>query len=758
MRTMKPVLLGATSACALFAAGVAVAQDTPPGAVGAPPVGGEVQSVGDIVVTATKQAVSVQSVPVTVNVVTAEQVEKQAVLKFEDIATLTPGLSLTNRDGRQQQASVRGVAADLDAGSTSTVDIYFNETVLDAATAFQSIYDVGQIEVVRGPQGTLRGRASPSGAILITTRRPSFSGVDGQVSATVTDNGVQNYQAAVGGPISDTLAVRIAGLYDEGDDNGVKAINAGRESGHETWSGRGTVSWRPTETFSADLVYQHMKSDSDTYYAVYGSDWQGEYSIFDRVNLQEGPTSFSNESDLITLGATYDFGVDQRLSYIGGYQNTQFDTSRDQDIANAIPGLQYTQDIQIGNENWSHELRLERRGDHFWTYMFGAYYSNSETEADVNVPLAGLVQVGENQSKSLGLFTNHAFNLTEADVFQVGLRYSKTENEGVTTSTVGGVPTVTNSESEYDAVTGSVSYQHFFNDDLMAYISYGRGYRPGGRNDDATAFYLPSEIWDFDEETSDSYEVGLKSRFFDRRLTVNLTAYNQTFNNFIGRLNGIACTGAPSASGLGYATQDGTATGTDCNANFTFNGDGVSRGAEVELRAVITPDWTANFNLAYTDAHFDNALIPCNDFNGDGTPDIDGVRRIQQGRNVSLCESSGSLGALPEWSFSAGSEYVRPVGRFEGFVRGLVNYSGEVTTLNTGYTADAYTLANLFVGVRDPQLGWEFTVFAKNLFDHEQQLTEEGSGSLFGVPSGYRFGTLTQPREIGFTLRYSFGS
>lgn len=755
MKSAKPILMAAASAIGLFAAGAALAQETPPSAEGAPQETEPVATVGDIVVTATKQAASVQTVPVTVNVVTAEQVEKQAILEFKDIATLTPGLSLTNRDGRQQQASVRGVAADLDAGSSATVDIYFNETVLDAATAFQSIYDVGQIEVVRGPQGTLRGRASPSGAILITTRRPSFSGIDGQVSATITDNGVQNYQGAVGGPISDTLAVRVAALYDEGDDSGVKAINAGRESGHETWSGRGSLSWRPTDAFSADLVYQHMESDTDSYFAVYGSDYQGDFSIEDRVNLQEGPSTFANESDLLTLGAIYDFGADQRLSYIGGYQNTQFDTFRDQDIANAIPGLQYTQDIAIGNENWSHELRLERRGQHFWTYMLGAYYSTSETTSDVNIPIAALVQLGEQETKNIGLFTNHAFNLTERDVFQVGLRYSRTENDSVTDSSLAGVTTAS---SEYDAVTGSASYQHFFNDDLMAYASYGRGFRPGGRSEDSTAPFLPSEVWDYEEETSDSYEIGLKSRLFDRRLTLNLTAYNQSFTNFIGRLNGIACTATPATSGLGYATSDGTPTGLDCNANFTFNGDGVSRGVEVEARAALTPDWTANFNLAYTDAHFDKALIPCNDYNGDGTPDIDGPRRVQTGQIVSLCESSGALGALPEWSFSVGSEYIRPVGRFEGFVRGLVNYSGEVTTLNTGYTADAYTLANLFVGVRDPQAGWELTLFAKNLFDHVQQLTEEGPGTLFGVPSGYRFGTVSQPREVGFTLRYSFGS
>lgn len=752
--TLASKIIGLSSASVLALWSVsAAAQDAPQGRI--EPVQPETVTVDDIVVTATKSASNVQDVPVTVNVVRGEDVEKQVILKLEDVATLTPGLSLTNRDGRQQQASVRGVAADLDAGTSPTVDIYINETIVDAASAFTSIYDVGQLEVVRGPQGTLRGRASPSGAILITTRRPSFSGTDGFASATITDNGVQNYQAAVGGPVNDKLAVRLAGLYDEGDDSGVRGLNNGREAGHETWSLRGSLAWLPTDALSFDLVYQHLDSSSDSYFAVYGDGPEGRFDIFDRVNFQEGATRFSNKSDIVTFGGQYEFANENRLSYIGGYQNTQFDTVRDQDIANAIPGLMYNQIIDIGNELWSNELRFERTGDHFWKYMFGVYYSKNESESAVDIPLAGLVRTTQGKGDNLGLFTNHTLQLTEKDVVSVGLRYSETKTSSQTLDSFAGRST--NSDS-FDAVTGSASYQHFFNDNLMAYVSYGRGFRPGGVDIDDTAAYLPEDLFRFKEETSDSIEAGAKMRLFDRRLTLNLTAYNQTFTNFIGRLNGIACTGAPSVSGPGLATVDGTAGSADCFANFTFNGDGVSRGVEVEARAALTQDWTASFNVAYTDAHFDNASIPCNDYNSDGKSDIDGPRRVQEGRNVSICKTSGALGALPEWSFALGSEYIRPIGRFEGFVRGLVNYSGEVTTLNTGYTADAYTLANLFVGVRDINAGWELTVFAKNLFDHQQQLTEQGSGTLFGVPSNYRFGTVSQPREVGFTLRYAFGS
>ena len=110
MVSFKPVLMGAVSVISLFAAGAAVAQEAPEAAASQ---SDPVSTVGDIVVTATKQAVSVQSVPVTVNVVTAEQVEKQVILKFEDVASLTPGLALTNRDRLVTGASIEKSIAPL---------------------------------------------------------------------------------------------------------------------------------------------------------------------------------------------------------------------------------------------------------------------------------------------------------------------------------------------------------------------------------------------------------------------------------------------------------------------------------------------------------------------------------------------------------------------------------------------------------------------------------------------------------------------
>lgn len=777
MRNSMLLMSGAVLACGLpmqaYAQDVAPAAgapstDAPAGSQAIPPSAppsdaatsttDESQNAGglaDIVVTATKRASNVQDVPLTVNVVDGTQLQKQSILSFQDVAQLTPGLSLTNQDGRQQQASIRGVQADLDSGTTSTVDIYLNETALAAATAFQSLYDIGQIEVVRGPQGTLRGQASPSGAILITTRRPSFDKVEGEEIATFTNNDVENFQAAAGVPLSDNLAIRIAGLYDHGDDADVRNITNGRQSGHETTSVRGTISWRPTDRLSIDAVYENIHTRTDQYFITFGDGYAGPLTLKDRKSLQEGPTTFLNKADLLTVNGKYDLGNDNRISYIGGYQKTHFNTQRDLDLTNVIPDFQYAQQIDIADKIFSHEVRFERTGHHFWNYMFGAYYSQDDSVAGINIPLAALVETLNGRQTIQGYFTNQTLNLTTHDTIQGGLRYSKTTQRTRTTSNFGPVP---DTRSNYEALTGSASYQHFFDSGLMIYASYGRGYRPGGSNVDTTAPYLPQSIFNFKPEKSDSFEVGVKSEFLDRHLVINADIYNQTFNNFISHINGIACTGVPSAAGLAYGTADGTAGGAPCQINLTYNGDGISRGAELEIRAQLTPTWTAQFNGAYTDAHFRNATIPCNDYNGDGQVDINGPARVQPGQYISQCRYSGSLGNLPKWSFSATSEYSHPIGSLEGFVRGLVSYNGSYTRPDIGYHVGAYATVNAFVGLRSPANGLELTVFAKNLFNHQQATFYAPDYSLFGVPGTYGYGSLTNPRELGLTLKFSYGS
>src|SRR5690606_6925928 len=120
-------------------------------------------------------AESVQDVPQTVNVVTAAQVEKLNIREFQEIATLVPGLTMEKTSAFSSTTTVRGVAFLPEAsGNNPSVEFYLNDAAIQSNFLFQSTYDIAQFELQRGPQGTLRGRASPSGSILVRSRRPDM--------------------------------------------------------------------------------------------------------------------------------------------------------------------------------------------------------------------------------------------------------------------------------------------------------------------------------------------------------------------------------------------------------------------------------------------------------------------------------------------------------------------------------------------------------------------------------------------------------
>jgi iron complex outermembrane receptor protein len=134
-----------------------------------------------IIVQARRRDEAIQDVPMVVQAVTAQELNKLNIREFQDVQTLVPGLSLAqSANGIGVQTTLRGIAFDVNAsGNNGTVEFYMNDAPISAGILFQSMFDVAQIEVLRGPQGTLRGRASPSGSITVTTRKPDLSEAGG---------------------------------------------------------------------------------------------------------------------------------------------------------------------------------------------------------------------------------------------------------------------------------------------------------------------------------------------------------------------------------------------------------------------------------------------------------------------------------------------------------------------------------------------------------------------------------------------------
>jgi iron complex outermembrane receptor protein len=711
----------------------------------------------EIIVTATKREESLQNVAQVVNVVTGDTLENLQIRSFKELATTVAGLSLSRVSGGEQSVSMRGIKMENPGGAssaTNTVEMYVNEVPITAVDAFNSLFDIGQVEVLRGPQGTLRGRPSPSGAITIAPRRGSFTESDGYLQVGGSDNGGANLEAAWGGPLADTVSLRIAGIYDESDDNGIKSLANGKHSYHKSRGARGTLTWAPKDNFELNLMHQYNDQDQDFYRGIGGTDtfpgsiaYGQTFTYDDRISLnQENPNSY--ESSLTTLTARYDFD-NYALNYVGGYKDAHFKYVLDFDFA-GVGGQPYLY-IDSDTQARSNELRFESTNGEIYNFLFGVFNSTSDYNGGVAFAFvrpipASAVNYNPYSLEDTGYFMNHTIDLGDSNSLSIGVRRSEYKVDRS-----GAGPNV-----DFSATTGNASFQHHFSDALMGYISYGESFRPGTGGANTTANPIPASYVNADDETSTSTEIGLKAQWLGRRLTLNMAYFDQAYKGFIAVTNNVACTGVPNPNGLGFATNDGLIDGDACRQNVRFNGDAVSKGLDLELRALVTDNWTLGVNYAYVDAHFENALVPCNDYNGDGLIDNNGAAMIQQGEYVSECRTSAPLGQLSPNSLSAMTTYNFNIGALGAYVRANVSYHDEAYFPQTGLDLPADTRVNAYVGLRSRDEKWEVSLWAKNLFDKVVQDNDGGNWIVAGVFTGLNIGTVTYGRELGLTFRRDF--
>ncbi|WP_242123608.1 TonB-dependent receptor [Sphingobium sp. Sx8-8] len=725
---------------------------------------------GEIIVTAQKRAERLQDVPATVDVVQGALIQDLNLKTFSDVQQLSPGLSLNSTEPGFNAVKLRGVDFNPSSASLPTVDIYFNEMPLDAGTAFRAMYDVGQIEVLRGPQGTLRGRTSPSGAITIAAAKPSLDKVEGYFQQTLTTQDGINSQGAVSMPlVNDVLAIRVAGLFDRNDGLGGHNISNGEDERDRTESVRTSIAFRPSSALDINLTYQYLNNRttySPILFTLPGETTDPILEPSDRTAKVTKAGQYAFHGHIVTLGIDYDLGG-AAINYIGGYSYTS--TSRATDLAygGSIPGYSQPQAFTGTTKRLTQELRLTSKGSRFWNYLFGVYYEDSDAVTNVaqkqplffgpvstSAPrLPDLVlDIGvgiPNKSKNYAAFTDHRFQLTDKLQFQAGLRYqiSKVNRDfllSVNGTTIGSGYSPENRDVTYRQLTGGTSLRYQFSRDLTGYVSYGRSYRPGGAT--ATVAAIDEDLLLFKAEKSDNYEAGLKGTLFNRRVNYSVAVYQQDFKNYQ------AFTGAYLAVSTG---KDGV---VDNNVAFTFNADARVRGIEANIDGEVFRGLTLGLSGTYNDAVFRNALAPCNDFNGDGTPDSNGTPSVPVGQNVALCRLNGSISDQAKWGASLNFEYSVPVSENrEFFLRGVASYVPKRTDPFQNIRYDDLLNNSVFVGFRGKDGAYEFSVFGKNLANVATLTTRNAAQIDYSVyNSGYAFGTPVRPREFGIVGRVRF--
>lgn len=740
----------------------------------------------EVIVTAQKRTESVQDVSATVNVLSGDSIDKFSILNFGDLETQTAGLTLATPNARSSNISLRGVATDPEAGAAAAVTVYWNDGNIRPDVAFSQLYDLERLEVLRGPQGTLQGATSPAGAINIITKRPDLFESEGYVQLTAGSNDGVNTQVGWGGPLVEgKFAARISAVYDQSYANDVENLTTGLDDSEaDAKSARLSAVWAVTENFEATLVWQWLDREIDDVKAVSGSDPLGILPTLkptDRQGLGKSNDFGNQEYDIANLILDWQIG-DLELVSVTAYTDSDKLSSTENDRAHYITNPEALTDQSSNTlvESITQELRLSSSDNDTWDWMIGAYYRDQETTTafNANTTLAdgggagisffsnGAIPV---DGEETALFTFNTFYLNPTMQLEVGLRWTDYESFRAGTISFGGVHflpanfepirdivvggiaanfpiqavSADNETTEEDAITGSIKLRWDWSDDVSLYGAYNRGYRRSGISivPDPDIVFLPNGEDDLihDEEKSDSFELGFKSRLMEGRATLNGALYYQKFDGYLGFVRGVQ-------------VLNDAGSPVDLSGGIIYNGDAVLYGLELEGRILLSETWNAGGSFSYAKGEWDGAEAPCN------------VR--QPGQVLGLCDIDGDpISGEPEFSISLNSEYFWNLDDSEVYLRGLYKWSDERLNQEASAgigdvteTFDSYGTLSLFAGWRSTDYSWDVNLWVKNATDEDIVTFQQGPDQYDTALTGgsYTQTNTLQERTYGFTARYNF--
>ncbi len=721
----------------------------------------------EIIVTAQKRVESLEDTPITINVVTGETLGEYGGFSLSDLSDLAAGLSIsgTNFD---TDIATRGLGTNLTAPVSPRVTTYMDGTfIAQSRNLFSGLFDLQQLELLRGPQGTLYGKSSPAGAITIRSANPNLEKMDGFIRQTFNDQDGSNTQVAVSLPlIKNKLGMRVSGLYDNNENSDVYNRTLDKDAETKTKAYRVVMLWEPTNNFDARLSWHHIKDDADADPVVEG---QG-LDFDDRIALAEFDSSYKNKAKFLILESNYTFANDWVATFSYSYQDASIDRYFDQDATAVQAREQY---VPSPTENNIYEMRLASQGNDIWDWTVGAYYGDADSDTGVEATTylfdprieGTVVRADTSSNASLtsedwALFSHNSINVGENGTLTVGLRYNDAKRDAkqpfltnaylltdmgevlVRSSETDGVLPEAQSLSD-DAITGSLKYQHDLNDDLMAYAAFDTGWRDGSAN--IAGNPQPPVFGAFDSEDSYNLELGFKWQLWDGRGMFNFAAYYQLYDQFQYQ-----------AAGVSY--RDGDGDGTVSLADPVVNVDEAeSYGFDSDFAVLISEHWNLTTSLSYNQTELTDAKdVPC----------TSGETIGEEGFSFNTCDLTGErAGGLPEWSANIASEYWGGVESIssEWYLRGLLNAESEYYSPTFREDLDSYVTLDLYLGLRSVDRAWDVNVWVKNIADESAKLKDRSLPDIPDYESDVMMSSpyveirrQLAPRTLGVTFNYNF--
>lgn len=697
----------------------------------------------EVVVTAQRRSQSLQDVPIAVSTLDDDDLA-EILMSGDDIralATRVTSLYAESSNGRvAPRFYIRGLGnTDFDLAASQPVLVVVDEVVQENVILKSfPLFDIEQVEVLKGPQGSLFGRNTPAGIVKLDTARPSHAS-GGYANVTYGTLGTKNFEGAYGGSLKeDVLAARFSVLYQDRDDWIDNDFTGDDEAlgGFEDFAWRGQLLYTPNDqvTVLANLHGRELDGTAPAFYAnVIGPGNSNLNEFFDRdtVFFDEGD---NNPQEYDQFGGSvridYAFG-DYTLTSITALETTDGSSLGDIDGGSgaaflpggSFPGLipfnSATEDGIDDLEQFTQEIRLAYAKDRL-NWQAGVFFFDSELEITTD-PFFVPPTTVKHTNESWAVFGQASYDVTEKLNITAGLRY--TEDEKDLEALAANFP-VDPVNVDGDEVSWDLAALYQVNDNLNVYGRVARGFRaPTIQARDVAFFGAPSTA---DSETILSWEAGVKSELFDRRVRINASVFYYEIED-----------------------QQLSAIGGGGNLVQLVNADeGVGQGFEADVQ------WTPNeyFSLiagySYNDTELKDgglAVAPCGSGQCTVLDPLDG--------NGNALVDGNPFPHAPETITFLRSDLVRPInGDGELFLSVDYARQGETNFFlydSAEFRSDGNFEIGARFGYRRADGAWEAGFFGRNLTDEENL---KG-----GIDFNNNTGFVNEPRIIGFNVRARLG-
>lgn len=702
-----------------------------------------------VTVTAQRRAEDAKEVPASISVITPEALDVYGSAG-EDVLVLggrAPSVQAESSFGRTfPRFYIRGLGnTDFDLNASQPVSMVYDDVVLENPTLKGlPIFDLARVEVLRGPQGTLFGRNTPAGVIKFESVRPSQA-VSFYCKSGIGRFGTQNLETAMGGGISERSSVRLSMLFQHRDDYVDNThLQGDSRGGYDEGAVRAQWLYAGDDGFEALFgVHARTLSGGSAIYQsnliVRGSNHIRPGFRFDRLAQDAQP-----ELDVDSFGAnarlSWDLGA-FKLYSISAYESVDMFARGDVDGGfgagfappfgfGDIPFPAESGDGIPDHRQLTQEFRLESRSDGPFDWQVGTLIYDEDLKID-NVSYDTLSGSAENgyarqrqQNRAYALFGAAGYQIDDRWRVAGGLRYTDDSKDFYAerlSSPIGAGPLARIKVSPSDQqLSGDLSVSFSASEDVQLYGRYATGFRAPaiqGR------LLFGDVVSVADSETIDSVELGLKADLWDRRARLNFSVYDY-------RVNDIQL----------------TAVGGQTNFNTLINADRANgRGAELELEALLTPNFSVTAGISYNHTELDDpnlAVQPC------GSPctvldpagPVPGTVRID----------GNPLPQAPKWISQITARYSGQIGNGEWYVLTDWSYRSEVNFFlyeSREFVGDPLLQGGLRLGYIWGDGRYEAALLGRNILDEIE--------TIGGVDFNNLTGFTNAPRYVGaeFTLR-----